>query len=158
MENRDFQKKFMDRAIALALHALEQKHGNPFGSVVVKDGNIVGEGWNQVRSTHDPSAHAEMLAIRDAAQRLGTPRLEGCIVYASGQPCPMCLSLIYLSGIQKVFYCISGEEMAQLNPALSVEHIYSALALPQGERPIEEIQAMREEIVPTIRRYRELME
>src|SRR5690606_30266015 len=128
-----------------------------FGSVVVKDGEIVGEGWNQVRHTHDPSAHAEMLAIRDAAQRLGTPVLDGCVVYASGQPCPMCLSLVYLAGIRRVYYCIPGEVMAQLNPMLSVEHIYTALAMPQNERPIAEVQSMTALIAPTLSRYRDLL-
>ncbi len=145
---------FMQRALELSYHACEQKHGTPFGSVVVKDGEIVGEGWNQVTLLNDPSAHAEMMAIRDASRRLETPRLSGCVVYASGQPCPMCLSLIYLAGIEAVYYCIPGDVMAGMNPKLAVDHIYRAIGTPQESRPIREVQIMPEEVEQALARYK----
>lgn len=145
--------KFMERALELSFHAIERGHGNPFGSVVVKDGVIVGEGWNQVALLNDPSAHAEMIAIRDAARRLSTPILTGCIVYASGQPCPMCLSLVYLAGIKEVYYCIPGDRMAAWNQRLSVDHIYKAIATHQKQRSVRETQIMNEAVEKSIERY-----
>lgn len=147
-------RKFMNRALDLSYHAVEHGHGNPFGSVVVRNGIIVGEGWNQVALLNDPSAHAEMMAIRDASRRLSTLRLAECVVYASGQPCPMCLSLIYLAGIERLYYCIPGDTMAALNPALAVDHIYKAVAMPQQQRPIEEIRIMNEAVENAIARYK----
>jgi tRNA(Arg) A34 adenosine deaminase TadA len=148
-------KYFMRRAIDLSLHAMEKNDGNPFGSVVVRGGAVIGEGWNKIRSSNDPSAHAEMEAIRDACRRISSPRLDGCVIYASGQPCPMCLALIYLTGIEKVFFCIPGEKMASLNPALSVQRVYEAIATPQSERSIPEVQIMPEEIETLMNRYKE---
>lgn len=150
------QQQFMNRAIELSLFGFGHNHGTPFGSVVVKDGAIIGEGWNRVKQLNDPSAHAELMAIRDACAKLGTPTLQGCIAYASGQPCPMCLSLIYLVGIERVYYCLPGERTASMDPRLSVSHVYRALATPQHERPIPEIQVMSEEIEGIIGRYEEL--
>ena len=154
MEITEEDKKFMRRAIDLSFHAVENNDGNPFGSVVVRDGVILGEGWNRVTALNDPSAHAELAAIRDACRILGSPRLDGCKIYASGQPCPMCLSLIYLTGIAKVFYCIPGERMAAMNPRLSVEHVYQAIALEQSKRSIPEVQIMSEQVEDLLRRYK----
>jgi guanine deaminase len=145
--------KFMERALELSFQAIERGHGNPFGSVVVKDGVIVGEGWNQVALLNDPSAHAEMMAIRDAARKLSTPILTGCVIYASGQPCPMCLSLVYLAGIKAVYYCIPGDRMAAWNQKLSVDHIYKAIATPQSQRSVRETKIMDEEVEKAIARY-----
>lgn len=146
----------MHRAIELSYFGFGHNHGTPFGSVVVKDKAIIGEGWNRVRQLHDPSAHAELMAIRDACAKLATPALPGCIIYASGQPCPMCLSLIYLVGIEKVYYCIPGERTASMDPRLSVSHIYEAIALPQDQRPVPEIQVMSQEIETAISRYEDM--
>jgi guanine deaminase len=88
-------RRFLRRAIALAReHGADGVHG-PFGAVVVREGTIVGEGWNGVVGRCDPTAHAEVMAIRDAARRLGTHNLSGCVIYASCEPCPMCLAAIY---------------------------------------------------------------
>lgn len=150
------QNQFMGRALELSFFGYEHNHGTPFGSVVVKDGAIVGEGWNCVKQLNDPSAHAELMAIRDACANLGTPTLKGCTIYASGQPCPMCLSLIYLVGIEQVYYCLPGERTAAMDQRLSVAHIYRALATPQPERPVPEIQVMSEDIEDIIARYEEI--
>ena len=150
------QQQFMKRAIDLSFFGFGHHHGTPFGSVVVKDGAIIGEGWNRVQQLNDPSAHAELMAIRDACAKLGVPTLAGCTVYASGQPCPMCLSLIYLVGIVKVYYCLPGERTASMDPRLSVAHIYRALSVSQRARSVPEIQVMSEEIENIIARYEEI--
>lgn len=137
--------EFMKRAIALSDVAVRDNHGHPFGSVVVKDGRIIGEGWNKTRILKDPSAHAEAEAIRDACKNLDASDLSGSIVYASAQPCPMCLSLIYLTGIEKVYYNIPLAGIKTINEALSVDHIYEELTKSPGERTIPEIQIMVEE-------------
>lgn len=150
------QRQFMRRALDLSYFGLEQNHGNPFGSVVVRDGTIIGEGWNRVHELNDPSAHAELMAIKDACTKVATPALPDCTIYASGQPCPMCLSLIYLTGIAKVYYCIPGDRTAAMDASLSVSHIYHAIALPHHERPIPEMQVMPEEIEKAIARYQQI--
>lgn len=152
-EVKDLDKRLMKRAIELSFFALENGHGSPFGSVVARDGVILGEGWNKISLTNDPSSHAELEAIRDACKKVGAPRLDGCVIYASGQPCPMCLSLIYLTGIETVYYCISGEAMTSMNPKLSVAHIYDAIGSPQSVRLIPEIQMLPEEVAPAMQRY-----
>ncbi len=90
--------RFMRRAITLARRGSTAGHGGPFGAVIVRDGCIIGEGWNRVIATRDPTAHGEMVAIRDACRQIGNISLEGCDLYTSGQPCPMCLGAIYSGG------------------------------------------------------------
>lgn len=102
-------ERFMRRAVELARANIEQG-GRPFGTVLVRDGRILAEAANGIHLDHDPSAHAEMLAIRRASAALGTPRLDGCAIYASGHPCPMCLAAMYLSGIRDAWYAYSNED------------------------------------------------
>ena len=102
--------KFIQRAIDLAKHAMEANHGGPFGAVVVKNGKIVGEGYNQVLSTNDPTAHAEIIAIRDACKNLNNHQLDGCIIYSSCEPCPMCLGAIYWARPKSVYFASTREE------------------------------------------------
>ncbi len=147
-------REHMARAFDLSFHGLEHEDGGPFGSVVVKDGVVIGEGWNQVKRLSDPSAHAEVMAIRDACSRNPIDNLKGSIIYASAQPCPMCLSLIYLTGIEKVYYCIPGEAIAEVDPALSVRHVYEALRSPRHERPLTEEAIMQEEVSGMLDAYR----
>jgi len=104
--------KYIQRAIELARHAMEENHGGPFGAVVVKDGVIVGEGYNQVLSTNDPTAHAEIMAIRNACKQLNSYQLEGCDIYSSCEPCPMCLGAIYWARPETVYYASTREEAA----------------------------------------------
>src|SRR5687768_8742440 len=105
--------KFMLRAIELAQAGVDSNAGGPFGCVVVKDGNIVGEGVNQVTSTNDPTAHAEVVAIRDACKNLESFQLEGCVVYTSCEPCPMCLGAIYWARPERVFIACDRNDAAQ---------------------------------------------
>lgn len=102
MTSEDIQ--FMKRAIALAQEGMNSNAGGPFGAVVVKNGEIIAEGFNKVTSTNDPTAHAEVTAIRAACEKLGTFQLDDCIIYTSCEPCPMCLGAIYWARPKAVFY------------------------------------------------------
>ncbi len=96
---------FLRQALELAYHNIE-KGGRPFGAVIVKDGQVIASGVNQILTTNDPTAHAELLAIRAASQVLGTANLEGCSVFASGHPCPMCMAAMRLAGIKQFIMLI----------------------------------------------------
>jgi|SRR5690606_11482800 len=146
---------FMKRALDLSVHAVEHGFGRPFGSLVVRGDSILGEGWNREKELKDPSAHAEVVAIRDAFQKTHG-NLKGATIFASAQPCPMCLSLIYLTGIEKVYYCIPGRDISALAPELAVEHIYNALSAPRGSRPVPEIRISAGEASAFIDRYKTL--
>lgn len=102
---------FMLEAIRLAKSAMDDGGGEPFGGVVVKDGEIVGRGRNQAFARRTPTAHAELLAVDDACAELGTDRLDGCVVYASGQPCMMCVAAMILVGIGKIYYANTHEQI-----------------------------------------------
>jgi len=145
--------EFMKRALELSQHALRDNHGHPFGSVVVKDGKIIGEGWNKTNILKDPSAHAEIEAIRDASKKLSDGDLKGSTIYASAQPCPMCLSLIYLTGITKVYYCIPHSKIVEFNPDLSIDYVYEQLSRPENERTIHEVQLLDAEADKYLRSY-----
>lgn len=101
----DRKLEFMRRAIDMARHATDTGSGGPFGCVIVKDGEIVAEGFNQVRLTKDPTAHGEMVGLRAAAAKLGTADLSGCEIYNISIPCPMCMAALYWARIDKVYYC-----------------------------------------------------
>ena len=105
---------FMRRAIALAQEGMDRGHGGPFGSVVVWGDSIVGEGQNRVTSTNDPTAHAEVVAIRVACAALGRFDLAGCEIYASCEPCPMCLSAIYWARLDRVWYANGRDDAARI--------------------------------------------
>ena len=105
---------FMRRAIALSRQGMEADRGGPFGAVVVADGRIVAEGWNQVTSTNDPTAHAEVVAIRNAGAALGRFDLRGCEVYTSCEPCPMCLAALYWARVDRVYYANDRVDAARI--------------------------------------------
>ena len=140
---------FMKRAIELSHTAHSHSDGLPFGSIVVRDGVIIGEGWNKVDVLKDPSAHAEVIAIRDACRKTSSSYLKGSVLYASAQPCPMCLSLIHIAGVEKVFYCIPGKIMSEMPGSLPAGKIRS----PEFERTIPEIQLMRESVPELLKAY-----
>lgn len=108
----DLHEQFMQRAIELAQRGVDTNAGGPFGCVVVKDGKIIGEGSNEVTSTNDPTAHAEVVAIRNACNTLGTFQLDGCHIYTSCEPCPMCLGAIYWARPARIFYAATREDAA----------------------------------------------
>ncbi|WP_223636142.1 nucleoside deaminase [Corallococcus sp. EGB] len=124
-------EEFMREAIALARANIESG-GRPFGAVLVRDGRVIARAVNQVNQTQDPTAHAELLAIRDASQSLGSARLSGCVIYASGHPCPMCLAAMHLCGIQSAWFAYSNEEGEAFG--LSTASIYAQMARgPQAQ-------------------------
>jgi len=127
-------RHFLCEAIELAQQNLRQG-GRPFGAIVVNDGQVIARGVNELLRTNDPTAHAEMGAIRSASQNLGSPNLGGCIVYASGHPCPMCMAAMRLAGISAVYYAYSNEDGAPYG--LSTAAIYADLAKPFSEQSMK---------------------
>jgi tRNA(Arg) A34 adenosine deaminase TadA len=134
---------FMRRAIELSRSHMEAGEGGPFGAVVVKDGQIVGEGWNRVTSTCDPTAHAEMVAIRRACDQLGTFTLKGCEIYTSCEPCPMCLSAIYWARLDRIWYGNTQADAAAIQ--FDDAWLYREVALPIPERSLAAVELLREE-------------
>ena len=124
--------EFMKRAVELSAENVRDG-GTPFGAVLVKNGEIISEGVNELHHTYDSSGHAEMLAIRKAQTELKTLDLSDYTMYASGEPCPMCLSVMYLSGIKQGYYCASIEEAAEIGMGVSKE-IYEDLKKDKAER------------------------
>jgi len=136
-------EKFMRRAIDLAQNGVDANNGGPFGAVVVRGGEIVGEGCNRVTSTNDPTAHAEIVAIREACRNLNSFQLEGCEIYTSCEPCPMCLGAIYWARPARMFFACTREDAA--NAGFDDDFIYEEIALPVDERRIESVNFLREE-------------
>jgi guanine deaminase len=134
---------FMREAIALSLRAIRNNEGGPFGCVIVKDGKIVGRGNNQVTANNDPTAHAEVMAIRNACQELGSYQLDDCIVYTSCEPCPMCLGALYWARPAKIYYANHREDAAAIGFDDSM--IYREITLPLAERKIPIEPLLREE-------------
>lgn len=124
----------MRRAIALSVAMMRANRGGPFGAVIVKDGEVVAEGFNRVTSDNDPTAHAEVTAIRAACAALGGFSLEGCDIYTSCEPCPMCLAAIYWARIERIFYANTREDAARIG--FDDDHIYREIALPPGRRAV----------------------
>ncbi len=128
------KETFMRRAIALAYDGMNGGHGGPFGAVVVAAGRIVGEGHNRVLSSNDPTAHAEVTAIRDASRALGRFDLSDCEIYVNGLPCPMCMAAIYWARIAKLTYACRPEDAEAIG--FDDEEFYRELAKPIGERAL----------------------
>ncbi|WP_404994213.1 nucleoside deaminase [Cupriavidus pauculus] len=120
-------RHYLREAIRLAQANMEQG-GRPFGAVIVRDGQVLATGVNQILTTNDPTSHAELNAIRAASQQLGTPSLAGCAVYASGHPCPMCMAAMRLAGVAEVAYAYSNDDGEPFG--LSTAAIYADLARP----------------------------
>ncbi|RME03422.1 MAG: nucleoside deaminase [Planctomycetota bacterium] len=139
----------MKEAIELALRNVVEKRGGPFGAVVVKDGVIVGRGTNQVTASKDPTAHAEIVAIRQACQNLGVFHLDGCEIYTSCEPCPMCLAAIYWAHLHKIYYANTKEDAAEIG--FDDQFIYDEFAKSLDSRKIPAIQIMREEALEAFR-------
>lgn len=136
-------KKFMLKAIALSKKGMDSNAGGPFGAVVVKDGKIIGKGYNKVTSTNDPTAHAEIIAIRNATKKLNNYQLEGCTIYTSCEPCPMCLGAIYWARPTRLVYACSKKDAAEID--FDDAFIYNEIELEESKRSIHTIQLLREE-------------
>ena len=128
------EARFLQQAIELA-RANVAAGGRPFGAVVVRSGEVLATGVNEILATHDPTAHAEMSALRAASRRLGSPDLSGCSVYASGHPCPMCMAAMRLAGVVRVAYAYSNEDGAPFG--LSTAAVYEDLAKPFAEQSMD---------------------
>jgi guanine deaminase len=139
----DEHEQFMRRAIELAREAVDENRGGPFGCVVVKDGEIIAEGSNQVTSTNDPTAHAEVVAVREACRNLNSFQLEGCSVYTSCEPCPMCLGAIYWARPARIFVAATRDDAAAAG--FDDEHFYSEIEKPNEKRQLKMESLLREE-------------
>ncbi|MEX0773117.1 MAG: nucleoside deaminase [Balneolales bacterium] len=134
---------FMREAIRLATEAVKTNRGGPFGSVVVKDGKIIGKGCNEVTASNDPTSHAEIVAIRDACKYLKSFQIDGCEIYTSCEPCPMCLGAVYWARPARLYYACSHSDAAEYG--FDDSFIYKELALPANKRKIKAEQFLHEE-------------
>jgi guanine deaminase len=134
---------FMARAIQLSVENVRSGSGGPFAAVIVRNGEIIAEGVNQVTSRNDPTAHGEVVAIREACAKLGTFELSGCELYTSCEPCPMCLGAIYWARIDRIYYGNTAADAAKIG--FDDSFIYDELKLAQDGRRIPAVQMMREE-------------
>lgn len=148
--DKDGKTSYMREAIGMAT-ANVGNGGGPFGAIVVKDGKVIGRGVNRVTAENDPTAHAEVNAIRDAARNEGTFDLSGAEIYTSCEPCPMCLGAIYWAHISKIFYGNTKADAARIN--FDDSFIYKQLSLPEGERAIPQEQMMADEAIETFRAW-----
>ena len=135
-------KKFMQLAIDLSIENVAQG-GGPFGAVIVRNGEIIATGTNRVTENCDPTAHAEVSAIRAACAKLGDFKLSGCTIYSSCEPCPMCLSALYWAGVERIFYGNTKQDARSIN--FDDSFIYDQIALDYSERAIPCVNFMREE-------------
>nr|MBK9651209.1 nucleoside deaminase [Bacteroidota bacterium] len=143
MTEHDSDKLFLGQAIEMAAYGMRNNEGGPFGAVIVKDGIIVGRGNNKVTSTNDPTAHAEVVAIRDACKNLNTFQLTGCTLYTSCEPCPMCLAAIYWARPDRVVYGCSKEDAAAIE--FDDAFIYNEIQLAISDRKMLMQQLNRDE-------------
>lgn len=146
-------RKFMQRAIELARQGMNTGLGGPFGCVIIKEGKLIGEGSNMVTSTNDPTAHAEIVAIRNACKNLQSFQLDGCEIYTSCEPCPMCLGAIYWARPSNVFYACTHDDAAAIE--FDDKFIYDELKLVPSDRQIHFEQHMREEALDVFRLWKE---
>lgn len=138
----------MRSAIAAAFAGMRGQQGGPFGAVIVRDGEIIAQGCNQVTSSNDPTAHAEMVAIRAAALALGNPSLAGCTIYASCEPCPMCLAAIHWARLDRIFFASTSADAAAAGFDDTV--IYTEVSKGLAERSIPTAPLLREEAWPVM--------
>lgn len=148
----DDHKTFLRLAIALSKQGMQSVSGGPFGAVVVQNGEVVGQGYNRVTSTNDPTAHAEIVAIRDACKNLNSFQLNECIIYSSCEPCPMCLGAIYWARPKKLYYACTAEDAASVG--FDDSFIYKEIALPLEQRSIETEQMLGDEALTVMQLWK----
>jgi tRNA(Arg) A34 adenosine deaminase TadA len=144
---------FMARAIQLSIENVLSGKGGPFGAVIVRNGSIVAEGVNRVTSTNDPTAHAEVVAIREACSKLGFFELKACELYASCEPCPMCLGAIYWARLARICFGNFAADASKIG--FDDSAIYREFARPHSERAIPMVQMMREQALTAFRAWNE---
>lgn len=150
----DHHADFMRRAIALARKSMHEGQGGPFGAVIVRRGEIIGEGWNRVVATNDPTAHGEVSAIRDACQRSGSFSLHGCEIYTTGEPCPMCLGAIHWARIERIYYGFSISDAATIG--FDDTAIFREFSLPPEQRMIPSSALLADEALELATEYHHL--
>jgi guanine deaminase len=133
---------FMERAATLALRKMRDNQGGPFGALIVREGEVIAEGWNQVTSSNDPTAHAEVVAIRKACAGLKTFSLDGCDLYTNCEPCPMCLGAIYWAHIRCIYYSNTRADAARIG--FDDDFIYREIAIPLDRRTIPAVRIVSE--------------
>ena len=143
----------MRRAIALSVATMRADRGGPFGAVVVRDGAVIAEGFNRVTSDNDPTAHAEITAIRAACAALDSFSLEGCDIYTSCEPCPMCLAAIYWARIERIFYANTRDDAARIG--FDDDHIYREIALPPARRAVPMTRMLADAAAAAFREWEE---
>jgi tRNA(Arg) A34 adenosine deaminase TadA len=148
------EEEFMAEAIRLSVEKMRAGEGGPFGAVIVRNGEAVARGWNRVTSLNDPTAHAEIVAIREACRVLRTFWLGDCEIYVNCEPCPMCLAAIYWAGIPRVYYAATGQDAAGVG--FADEYIYRELLTPMNERNLTMKQIMRQEALEAFHIWAEL--
>ena len=141
----------MREAIRISLEKMRRGGGGPFGAVIVRGGQIVARGWNKVTSTNDPTAHAEMVAIRAACRRLKRFHLDDCVLYTSCEPCPMCLSAVYWAHVRRVFYANSRRDARRIG--FNDELIYREVARPIAQRRLPMREMLRDEALVAFREW-----
>ncbi len=146
--------KFMKEAIRLADEKMRQGVGGPFGAVIVKDDTIIAHGFNMVTSSNDPTAHAEIVAIRNACSALKDFSLAGCVIYINCEPCPMCLAAMYWAGIEKVYYAATRQDAAEIG--FADDFIYNEIAKEPSQRTIPSKQLMRPEALRVFKAWEDL--
>lgn len=147
----DQQRFFMTEAIMLSRMGMDQNAGGPFGSVIVKNSEIIGRGYNKVTSTNDPTAHAEITAIRDACAHLQTYELPECDLYTSCEPCPMCLSAIYWARIRNIYFACTRKDAALIG--FDDDFIYKEIPKQFDQRAIPICQFMREDAFDVFKKW-----
>jgi len=135
-------EQFMREAIRISVEKMRDGFGGPFGAVVVKDDRIIGRGWNQVTSANDPTAHAEIVALREACRQLNDFRLPGCEIYSSCEPCPMCLSAIYWARLDQLYFAATRQDAAEAG--FDDDFLYRQIPLPVDQRRLPTSQLLRE--------------
>lgn len=144
---------FMQKAIDLSLDGMNSDDGGPFGAVIVKGGEIIAQGNNQVTSENDPTMHAEIVAIREACKKLNTFDLSGCTLYTSCESCPMCLGAIYWAHLDRVYYANTKEDAAQIG--FDDAFIYEELSLDKNKRKLLMQQMSRREAIEVFQKWEE---
>jgi guanine deaminase len=146
------EAQFMRSAIRLSLAKMRAGAGGPFGAIVVREGQVIARGWNRVTSANDPTAHAEISAIRAACRKLATFQLDGCELYTSCEPCPMCLAAIYWARLDRVYYANTRRDAAHID--FDDDHIYREIPLPMEQRKIPMTQILRGEAMVAFDEWR----
>lgn len=144
----------MHEAIRLSLEKMREGCGGPFGAVIVKEGKIIGRGWNRVTTSNDPTAHAEVVAIREACAALNSFRLEGCELYSSCEPCPMCLAAIYWARLDRLYFAASRADAAAVG--FDDEWLYSEVPKSVAERKLPTTQILRDDALPVFQEWLKL--